>query len=129
MSFGKIIKKLRDDRNWTLDYVANKLNVGKSTISNYERDYRKPDIDMLKKIANLFNVSVDFLLENIPDTNEKNINNLTDEEADKLADEIIEIYIKKGKIKRGEKLTLKQRKKILREIEAFIDMTNKLEGN
>ncbi|WP_432405287.1 helix-turn-helix domain-containing protein [Wukongibacter sp. M2B1] len=124
MTLGKKIRLLRESQKMTHDNLAKLLNVGRSTISNYERDYRKPDIDMLKKIANVFSVTTDYLLGLTENPNNK----LTDDVNKQLADEIIEIYIRKGKIKKGEKLTKEQEKKILKEIELFVDMSNKL-GN
>ena len=42
--------------------LALMLNVTKSTISNYENGYRTPDYDTLYRLAEIFGVSVDFLL-------------------------------------------------------------------
>jgi len=62
MSIGNRIKELRKEKNMTHDDLSKLLNVGKSTISNYERDYRKPDIDTLNKLADIYNCSTDYLL-------------------------------------------------------------------
>lgn len=43
-------------------YVAEKLGITNSVLSNYERDYRDPDTKMLTKIAELYEVSTDYLL-------------------------------------------------------------------
>ncbi|WP_432661811.1 helix-turn-helix domain-containing protein [Wukongibacter baidiensis] len=123
MTLGEKIRLLRETKKMTHDDLAKLLNVGRSTISNYERNYRKPDIDMLKRIASVFNVTTDYLLGITENPNNK----LTDEANKQLVDEIIEIYIKNGKIKKGEKLTKEQEKKILKEIELFVDMSSKLE--
>lgn len=126
MGLGDKLKKLRTEKGFSQKKLGEILNISSRTIGYYETNERFPkDEDTLKAIADFFDVSVDYLIGRKPSKN----NNLTDEEADQLADEIIEIYIKKGKIKRGEELTPEKKDKILREIEAFIDMTNKLEGN
>lgn len=124
--FGDRLKKLRKEKKFTQVELGKMLKTSHATINRYEKNIHQPDIDTINKIANIFNVSTDYLLCR---TNNRQEYQLTDEEADQLADEIIEIYIKKGKIKRGEVLTPEKREKILKEIDAFIDMTNKLEGN
>jgi transcriptional regulator with XRE-family HTH domain len=42
--------------------LASTLGVGKTTISNYETEYSTPDIETLNKLAQHFNVSIDYLL-------------------------------------------------------------------
>lgn len=61
---GKKIKLLREKRALEAQKLASDLNVGKSTLSNWENDRRTPDTDMLIKISKYFNVSVDYLLGN-----------------------------------------------------------------
>ncbi|WP_069651000.1 helix-turn-helix domain-containing protein [Caloranaerobacter ferrireducens] len=124
---GERIKKLRKEKNITQKELAKILNIQNSTLSQYENGINEPSDEIKIKIADFFNVSIDYLLGRTDNPNPNNSYKLTDEEADKLADEIIEIYIKKGKIKRGEKLTPEKIEKILKEIEIFIDMANKLE--
>ncbi|KAB3529594.1 helix-turn-helix domain-containing protein, partial [Alkaliphilus pronyensis] len=62
MSLGQIIRSLRKEKKITQEQLGKVLNVRKSTISQYENDINKPDTDMLKLIADYFNVSVDYLL-------------------------------------------------------------------
>ena len=61
---SKIIRQLRKEQGWTKKQLSEKLHVGKTTASNYETGYSEPDIDMLNKMAKLFNVSVDTILGN-----------------------------------------------------------------
>ncbi|OSB17514.1 helix-turn-helix domain-containing protein [Clostridium botulinum] len=63
-NLGYIIKKLRKENNLTQKELGDKLNVGKSTISQYENNINTPDIDIIKKISKIFDVSVDYLLGN-----------------------------------------------------------------
>ncbi len=58
------IKKLRKENDLSQRALAKKLNLSPSTIAMYETGDRKPDSDTLQKIANYFNVSVDYLLGN-----------------------------------------------------------------
>lgn len=60
--FAKRLKEEREKRGWTQEYMANLLEIKIGTLSGYERSYRTPDLDMTMKIANLFGVSVDYLL-------------------------------------------------------------------
>lgn len=61
--FGDIIKNLRTSCNLNQVQLAQKLNVSKQTISNWENNNILPSIEMLIKIADFFCVSADFLLE------------------------------------------------------------------
>lgn len=60
--FPKRLKYLRKIDDITQQELAGYLNVGKTTISNYETGYSTPDADTLNKIADFFNTSVDYLL-------------------------------------------------------------------
>lgn len=62
MTFGQRLKMLREERNLSQVAVSKVLNVANSTLSLYESDYRKPDYDMLIKLAKFYDVSTDFLL-------------------------------------------------------------------
>ena len=62
MTVGDRIKILRSENKMTQETLGKILNVGKSTISQYENNINKPDIDILKKIAERFNVSLDWLM-------------------------------------------------------------------
>lgn len=60
--FGHRIEKLRTSYNWTQVQLAQKLNVSKQTISNWENNNILPSVEMLIKISNIFSVSTDYLL-------------------------------------------------------------------
>ncbi|KMZ53450.1 helix-turn-helix domain-containing protein [Dorea sp. D27] len=63
MSFDKRLKALRLKNEMTQDYVARRLNVARSTIAGYETKNRQPSHEKLTALANLFHVSIDYLLE------------------------------------------------------------------
>ena len=42
--------------------AAQKLNIGRNTLANYEAYKTKPDIEMGKKIATLYGLSVDEII-------------------------------------------------------------------
>jgi transcriptional regulator with XRE-family HTH domain len=61
LSIGKKITLLRKDNNWSQIELAKKLNASREIISRYEREESQPSLDMVLKLANLFNVTLDFL--------------------------------------------------------------------
>ncbi|MFR0614727.1 helix-turn-helix domain-containing protein [Lactobacillus porci] len=56
------LKELREQRAWTKTETAKRLNVGTSTYSNWEYGLREPDIERLSQLADLYGVTVDYLL-------------------------------------------------------------------
>ena len=63
MSFGFRLRALREEQGLYQKDLAEKLSLTQKTISNYENNERFPDQKTLHKIADLFNVSIDFLLD------------------------------------------------------------------
>lgn len=59
---GERINKLRISRGWNQVQLAEKLNITKQTVSNWENENIQPSIEMLVRIAKLFRVSSDYLL-------------------------------------------------------------------
>ena len=62
MDFGKKIQKLRKQNKWTQEELAQKLYISRTAVSKWERGASYPNIDSLKDIANLFNITIDELL-------------------------------------------------------------------
>ncbi|AJH62592.1 TPA: helix-turn-helix transcriptional regulator [Bacillus cereus] len=62
MTLGYMLKKEREKRNWSQKYVAEKIGITNTVLSNYERDYRDPDTTTLGKLADLYEISTDELL-------------------------------------------------------------------
>lgn len=62
MSFGNILKKIRQDKGLTQDELAKKIETSRSNIANYENDKNMPSIDILEKLSKEFNCSIDYLL-------------------------------------------------------------------
>lgn len=59
---GDRIRNLRESSDLKQKVIAEKLLIKENTWSQYENNKRTPDLDTLKKIANLFSVSIDYLL-------------------------------------------------------------------
>lgn len=62
-SFGNILKQLRLENGISQRQLGNHLNMSNQTVSFWEIGKREPDLDTLVKIADFFDVSVDYLLD------------------------------------------------------------------
>ncbi|TCS80347.1 helix-turn-helix domain-containing protein [Tepidibacillus fermentans] len=60
--FGKRLRELRKQKKLTMKELGNLFNLAESTISGYENETRKPDMEIIKQFADFFEVSVDYLL-------------------------------------------------------------------
>ena len=60
LSIGHKIKILRKGRKLTQQELADKLNVNRSSISNYEINRRVPPVKELQKICDFFGVGMDY---------------------------------------------------------------------
>lgn len=56
------IKQLRENRGLIQELLASELGITQQMLSKYERDITLIKIDILKKIAQYFNVTTDYLL-------------------------------------------------------------------
>lgn len=56
------LRQLRLEKQLRQDQVAALIGIDKSTVSAYENDLRQPSCEILVRFANLYRVSVDFLL-------------------------------------------------------------------
>lgn len=60
--FSIRLKEIRQSRHLSQKELAEILKVSTGTVGNWEVGLREPDFQMLTKIANIFNVSCDYLL-------------------------------------------------------------------
>ncbi|MFP7234184.1 helix-turn-helix transcriptional regulator [Bacillus subtilis] len=67
VKFNETLKKLRREKNLSQKELGNKLGLAESTIGMYEQGKRQPDYETLLKIADFFEVTLDFLLGNPKD--------------------------------------------------------------
>lgn len=61
--FGAKLAELRQDQKMTQRTLAEHLHVTPGTISNYENSNHLPDVEKLVDLADLFDVSTDYLLD------------------------------------------------------------------
>lgn len=59
---GKKFKELREEKKLLQKDVAKYLNISTSAYGYYEQGKRNPDIETIKKLADFFDVSADYLL-------------------------------------------------------------------
>lgn len=66
MNFNERLRYLIDCEEIKLKDLAPKLCLSASTLSNYAQGIREPDYDTLRRIADYFGVSIDYLLGHEP---------------------------------------------------------------
>ena len=59
---GERLAEVRKDHGDTQQALADRLNVTKFTISNWEQEKSEPSHELLVKICRFYNVSADYLL-------------------------------------------------------------------
>lgn len=62
MNTGDRIALLRESLGWTQEELALKLGITRAALSHYEKNRRNPDFDTMTELANLFDVSIDYLV-------------------------------------------------------------------
>lgn len=94
-TFGKRFKSLRVEKGITQDELVKQFNekyfynFTKSSISMYENDKQVPEVDVLKKWAEFFQVALDYLLGN------SDIKNPYKEAPEQKTDEDIDLWLSK----------------------------------
>ena len=56
------IRELRAEKGYTMYYLANKIGVSDAAISNWENGVNEPKANYIVKLANVFDVTADYLL-------------------------------------------------------------------
>lgn len=60
--FGLRLKELREAKQLSQQEAAERLSVGRSTISGYERNTITPSVEQLVRMAVLYNTSLDYMM-------------------------------------------------------------------
>jgi transcriptional regulator with XRE-family HTH domain len=104
-TFGKRLKEARTHRQLTQNEVAGKLGIDFTTISKYENNKSQPDNEILRELASMYEVSLDWLITG-QEAGDKSANKilvnglmepLTDEEARHLLDSLEMFRLLKAK--------------------------------
>jgi len=68
--FAEVLKLLRQEKGFSQRELAKELNISHSTLGMYEVGKREPDHNTLRRIADYFDVSLDYLLGRSGERNE-----------------------------------------------------------
>ena len=111
LEFSERLKTLRKQAQLTQVDVAEKLGISQPAYASWERGIKKPTQENLVKIAQILNVSVDYLVGNSDYTEDKldniellfrmNSKGLTDEEKEIFKKELIEFMKERKKLFNG----------------------------
>ena len=85
------LRELRNNSGFTQNEIANKLGVSGQTILNWENGIYEPKINQLIQLADLFDVSVDYLIER--KRNQGSIDDIC-KELEKISKESVIEFIK-----------------------------------
>ena len=67
------LKKLRNSRKYTQEEVAEKLNVSRQSVAKWENGETMPDINKCKQLANLYDITLDDLVDTITGENTESV--------------------------------------------------------
>lgn len=102
---GDKIRQLREEKKMTQKDLADALNITPASIGLYEQNRRSPNLQLLNKIADFFNVSTDYLLDR---TTDRNINIYTKSDIGNLTnDSNLEVIALSKRIKGDKELAEK----------------------
>lgn len=62
MDFSEKLKALRKEHGDTQSTLAHQLNVSQNAVYNWENGKREPNLDTILKIADIYSVSIDYLM-------------------------------------------------------------------
>ena len=74
MELRKTIRKLRTEKEWSQEMLAEKAYVSRQTVSNWENEKCYPDVHSLLILSGLFGVSLDELIKGDVETMKKTVN-------------------------------------------------------
>lgn len=76
MNIGLEIQQIRKKNNLTQIEFANKINISRGALINYEKGKRIPPLKVLQSISNVFGIDLNYLSNNIPVVDSKIAENL-----------------------------------------------------
>ncbi len=59
---AKRLKELRLEHGYTMEEIGKKLGIKKSSYASYESRYRRPPLERLRQLSQVYEVSVDYIL-------------------------------------------------------------------
>ena len=115
MAFAEKLKALRHEKNMTQEYVAERMNVARSTIAGYETKNRQPSHEKLSAFANLFHVTIDYLLD------DEEPSYISIDESRTMPDDAKEL------LKRFRRLSIRSKKDLLKHLH-LLEIRDGIEG-
>ena len=103
MSFSQRLKALGVEHQMTQLMLAERMNVARTTITGYETKNRQPSHEKLKDLADIFDVTVDYLIDSKED-NEPTYS-LTAQHENIVDQKVVKLY---------KQLTLKSKEEVLK---------------
>ena len=98
---GNQIKIFRKSAGFTQDELAKRLNTTKQTISRYEKGERKANQDMLFKLCDIFNVSIDDFFPVLSKNAVESTNSIPDDPdllTQQITDKVVQLTTQNKKI-------------------------------
>ncbi|KYH31891.1 helix-turn-helix domain-containing protein [Neomoorella mulderi] len=114
-TFGERLKSLREQKELSQEALGKKFHLSQSIIAHYEAGRKQPSQDILQRLADFFNVSVDFLLGRTDDPNPGQHRSTIEEDWPEVTDVLRRC---------GKKPTPEERRRIARIIKAAIEDTD-----
>ena len=71
MSFGEKLKKEREKKGWSQEYLATKIHVSRQSVSKWETGKNYPSIEVIIDLSDLFGITIDELLRSDGELKEK----------------------------------------------------------
>ena len=99
------IVELRKSKKITQEGLSSKIGVSRSALSQYELGSRQPDYDIIKRMAEYFEVSIDYLLGNSESQIKESLQYLSDDQVLEAA----EIFSRLSKEERANLLDFMRR--------------------
>lgn len=90
MKFGDRIKTLRKAKGYSQKELGDILDLGQTTIANYEKNIRFPSPEVLIQIANIFDESIDHLVGRL---SSDDIESFDEDEISELADRVTNLLL------------------------------------
>ena len=115
MAFAEKLKALRHEKNMTQEYVAERMNVARSTIAGYETKNRQPSHEKLSAFASLFHVTIDYLLD------DEEPSYISIDESRTMPDDAKEV------LKRFRRLSIRSKKDLLKHLH-LLEIRDGIEG-
>ena len=121
------LKELRTEKGWRQKDIAQKLGISTQVYGNYENWINKPDPEMLLRMADLFDVSVDFLLgretdlfgERTADTDKRKRND------DEFVTEVDLLRLDSEMLSTFRKLNTNQKRLLLQVAQSWVELNKK----